>query len=202
MKKYICILILSSAFAGSLYAQQNVEDDVKVIRELYQKAQDFIKHDVDDPTVEYQLTMTLQRLYPIGGPQTQHYDFYFDWENDKNGNRVPRLKFIRMKSTTGGLHNEEFLFNEKGEFVFYFSKFDYFVDMDNDEVEMRLYYNYGSCIRNLLKTKAHGTGKITELTTLPEDYQHIADYVPREATRLWNLFQRAMDNPLWEMMVN
>ena len=200
MKIYLYCLL--SLLGNRLYAQQNVESDIKEIKELYRQAQEFVKQDMEDPTIEYHLTLSLQRLYPIGGPQTQQYDFYFDWKKDKEENLLPRLKFIRMKSKTGGLYNEEYLFNDKEELIFYFSKFNYFVDMENENVEMRLYYKNGNRIRNLLKTTAHENKKITDHTTILEDYKPIAEQVPKEAQRLKSLFEKAMDTSLWEFLIN
>ena len=202
--RLLMIMLLLSIFAMcGVYAQQNTEQDIKVIRDLYRQAQEFVKHDnIGDPTVEYHLSMSLQRLYPVGGPQTQNYDFYFDHTNNKDGNLIPRLKFIRMKSETGGLLNEEYLFNDKEELIFYFSKFNFFVDLDNDEAEMRLYYKDGTLIRNLLKTTAHRTKKATDHTTIPDDYKPILEFVPKEAGRLKGMFKNAIEFSLWEMMVN
>ena len=66
MKKYICILILSSV-VDQLYAQQNVEADIREIRDLYSRAQEFVQHDKEDPTVEYQFTMSLRRHHTVEG---------------------------------------------------------------------------------------------------------------------------------------
>ena len=71
---------------------------------------------------------------------TKNNDFYFDRTSDKDGVSIPRLKFIRMKSKTGGLYNEEYLFDDKEELVFYFSKFNFFVDFENDEAEMLRFF--------------------------------------------------------------
>ena len=191
MKKYICILILSSAFAGSLYAQQNVEADIKVIRELYNKAQEFVKHDKEDPTIEYQFTLSTRRHYTVEGHVVSDYNYYFDWKGPDGLLGSPRLKFVRVKITDrGGISNEEYLFNDNEELVFFFTKYkDYPIPND---VEIRLYYKNGKRIRNLAKITEQGSNKVTDYTTLPEDYQGWTEMATIRAERTVNLFRIGM----------
>jgi len=195
MKKSFCVLIVifTSAFAVShLYAQQNVEPDIKAIRELYSQAQEFIKHDKEDPTIEYQLTLSLRRHYTVEGHVVSDYNFYFDRQSFGGELGSLRLKFVRVKITDrGGISNEEYLFNDKEELVFFFTKFK---DYENSkDVEVRLYYKNGERIRNLVKTTAHGNKKVTDYVTMPEVYQEWTEIAPKSAERTKKLFKIAMD---------
>ena len=193
MKKYICILILSSVFAGSMYAQQNVEADVKEIRDLYSRAQEFVKHDKEDPTIEYLLTLSLRRHHTVEGHVVYDYNFYFDRDGADGITGSPRLKFVRVKITGwGGISNEEYLFNDKEELVFFFTKYkDY---PDRNDVEIRLYYKNGARIRNLAKVTEQGSKKVTDYATLPEDYQGWTKTASDKAERAKSLFKIGMSH--------
>ena len=192
MKKSVCILTVVLAFACShLYAQQNVESDIKKIRELYSHAQEFIKHDKEDPTIEYQFTLSTRRHYPVEGQVASDYNFYFEWDSPDGITSSPRLKFVRVKITDrGGISNEEYLFNDKEELVFFFTKYK---DYENrNDVEVRLYYKNEKRIRNLVKTTAHGSNKVTDYTTMPENYQEWTEIAPIHSERTKNLFKTGM----------
>ena len=192
MKKTAYFFIVTILAASNLYGQQNTESDIKVIRELYQKAQEFIQHDKEDPAIEYQLTLSLRRHHTVEGHVTYDYNFYFDWKNDKKGSLAPRLKFVRVKiADRGGISNEEYLFNDKEELVFCFSKFKDFEN--NNDVEIRLYYKDSRRIRNLAKMTALGSKKVTDYTTIPEDYQMNVEHTPKEAERVKSMFKLAMN---------
>ena len=194
MKQYVCLLImvLLSAFTGNrLSAQQNVESDIKTIRELYQQAQEFVKHDKEDPTVEYQLTLSLRRHYTVEGHVVYDYNFYFGRDGLDGITGSPRLKFVRVKITDrGGVCNEEYLFNDKEDLVFYFTKFNDYENSKN--VEIRLYYKDGERIRNLVKTTAHTSGKVADYTVIPEDYRGWKDIALQNTERTKSLFRTGM----------
>jgi len=195
MKKYICLLtaVLLSVFVVSqLYAQQNTESDIQAIRELYQQTLEFVKHDKEDPTLEYQLTLSLRRHHTVEGHVNYDYNFYFDCLNTSE-NSLSGLKFIRIKITDrGGISDEEYLFNDKEELVFYFSKFS---DYENqNDVEIRFYYKNGKRIRNLVKTTGHKNKKVTDYTVIPEDYKYIAERLPAQVRKIKSLYKLAMEH--------
>jgi len=176
-----------------MYAQQNIESDIREIRDLYSRAQDFIQHDKEDPTIEYQLSLSLQRHHTVEGPVLYDYNFYFDWDGPNGISGSPRLKFVRVKITDRGeISNEEYLFNEKEEPVFFFTKYkDY---PSRNDVEIRLYYKNGAQIRNLAKITEQGNNKVTDYTTLPEDYQGWIKTASDNAERTINLFKIGMNH--------
>ena len=71
--KIVTMILLSLFTDGHLYAQQNVEADVKEIRDLYNRAQEFVKRDKEDPTIEYQLMLSLRRHHTVEGHVVYDY---------------------------------------------------------------------------------------------------------------------------------
>ena len=196
MKKsiYMLMVILVAIFAVShLNAQQDIEADIKEIRDLYSRAQEFVQHDKEDPTIEYQLTLSLRRHHTVEGHVVYDYNYYFDWDGADGITGSPRLKFVRVKITDrGGISNEEYLFNEREELVFFFTKYkDY---PDRNDVEIRLYYKNGALIRNLAKITEQGSNKVTDHTTLPEEYQAWTKTAPDKAERTKSLFKTGMSH--------
>ena len=114
--KSVTMILLSLFAVSHLSAQQNVEADVKEIRDLYSRAQEFVKHDNEDPTIEYLLTLSLRRHHTVEGHVVYDYNFYFDRDGADGITGSPRLKFVRVKITDRGeISNEEYLFNDKEE---------------------------------------------------------------------------------------
>ena len=191
--KIVTVILLSLFAVGKLNAQQNVEADIREIRDLYSRAQEFVKHDKEDPTIEYQLTLSLRRHHTVEGHVVYDYNFYFDWDGPDGITGSPRLKFVRVKITdSGGISNEEYLFNDKEELVFFFTKYkDY---PDRNDVEIRLYYKNRWLIRNLAKITESGSNKVTDYTTLPEDCQGWTKTASVRAERTKSLFKIGMSH--------
>ena len=215
MKKYICILIAVLTFVSShLYAQQNVESDIKAIRELYQKAQEDINLQSGTKAAKNQLQVTTQKSWFNRGNQTDTYNFYFHEKagtSGEDGNSLYRLSFVRIKSS-GKVRNcsEEYLFNVKGELVFYFTKFK--EGGVGNEMEIRLYYKNGEIIRNLIKQTDRVTKKVTERNSINILYASEVEHPLKAVGNIKSLFETAVnqwmyypdidpDNPEYEMPI-
>jgi len=196
MKKHIYILtviLLSVCTSGHLYAQQNVESDIKAIRDLYSKAQEFIKHDKEDPTIEYQVTLSLKRHHTVEGHVTYDYHFYFRWDGQDGYSGSPVLKFVRVKITDrAGSSQEEYLFNDKEDLVFYFTKFKE-GGVGND-MEIRLYYKNGERIRELIKQTDKITKKVTERNSINVLYATEVEHPLSTVKIVKSLFRAAMSH--------
>ena len=218
MKKSTCLLtivVLLSVFANNqLYAQQNVESDIKVIRELYQKAQENINLQSGTKAAKNQLQVTTQKSWLKRGNQSDTYNFYFhekDGTSGEDGNLLYRLSFVRIKSS-GAVRNcnEEYLFNAKGELVFYFTKFK--EGGVGNEMEIRLYYKNGENIRSLIKQTDKVTKKVTERNSINILYATEVEHPLKAVNNIKKLFETAVnqwmyypdidpDNPEHEMPI-
>ena len=202
MKKDICVLImiLSSVFAGSLlYAQQNIESDILAIRELYRKAQESINLQSGANAVKNQLQVTMQKSWLNRGNQTDTYNYYFHpkvGSTGEDGNLLYRLSFVRIKSSgKARVCSEEYLFNEKGEMVFYFISFK---DWNGNDMEIRLYYRNGERIRSLIKQTDKVSKKVTERNSINVLYASEVEHPLKAVVRIKNLFETAINQWMYE----
>ena len=209
MKKTFYLLIvaiLSSAFASNqLYAQQNIESDIKVIRALYQKAQENIKIQTGNKVDKNQLQITTQKSWLDRGNQTDTYNFYFHEKTGvlgKDGNPLYQLSFVRIKSS-GAVRkcSEEYLFNEKGELVFYFINFKENLGAGN-EMEIRLYYKDGKTIRELIKQTDKFTKKVTERNSINILYATEVEHPEKAVANIKSLFENAVNQWMYEPSVD
>ena len=201
MKKLLCLLLLIgvSALSGTyLYAQQNVEPDIKAIRALYQKAQENIKIQSGANAAKNQLQITMQKSWLDRGNQTDTYSFYFnkkEGSSAEDGNTLYNLSFVRVKSNgKARICSEEYLFNDKGEFVFYFISFK---DWNGNDMEIRLYYKNGERIRGLIKQTDKISKKVTDRDSINVLYASETEHPLKAVVNIKNLFETAVNQWLY-----
>ena len=195
MKKCVCILIAVLTFVSShLYAQQNVEPDILIIRGLYNKAQENINLQSGTNAAKNQLQVTMQKSWLDRGNQTDTYNFYFHTKagsTGEDGNSLYRLSFVRIKSSgKARVCSEEYLFNEKEELVFYFISFK---DWNGNDMEIRLYYKNGEIIRSLIKQTDKVTKKVTERNSINVLYASEVEHPPKAVGKIKSLFETTVN---------
>ena len=193
MKKIVCLLIvLSSGFAS---AQQNVESDIKVIRDLYQQEQENINRQSKGGATKNQLQVTTQKSWLNRGNQIDTYNFYFHEKPGTLGeddNVLYGLSFVKVKNSGAARNSdEEYLFNNKGELIFYFIKFK--EALNDNEIEIRLYYKNGKTIRNLIKQTEKKNKKVTELDEINVLYAPEVEHPLKASEKIKKLFNSTVN---------
>jgi len=124
MKKIIFLFLIISIFFQISFSQ---EAEIKKIRELYKTAQENIGYQRDSLIPFDNLKITLNQNMPAIGQQTFDYEFYFslEYSEETEGEYFHQLYFATKSYNIAASYfsYEEFLFNDKGELVFYFIKY-------------------------------------------------------------------------------
>lgn len=173
------LLLLFTALAA---AAQNEDKRVEAIRELYKTAKENITHaEQGDEGSKYFINeLILNRgnaSFPAVGTYRSVQRFYYTY-GDRSRNPYPdRLRMVIVETQRAGVvENEEYLFNDTGELVFYFNRIG--------EGEQRLYFADSRMIRRL-------DGQ-TSVNVTTRESQETAKIVRETAVKLLTVFRSSL----------
>lgn len=168
MKKQALLMVLLMCLSLPILAQNNkkVDDRIKLAREKYSEAMELINTSYEEGNYT---TVVRNQVWPAIGPKTEKIEFFYteviDEERYPNPSGYNLLMVDRNYNVTVRNHHEEYLFDENGKPLFYFTHFDEVIDSDKydfpiygsyetglPEFEVRLYYDEnGKVIRSIYK---------------------------------------------------
>lgn len=168
-KQSILLLVLFVCLAMPTLAQnknKKVEDRIQLAREKYSEAMELINTSYEEGNYT---TVVRNQVWPAIGPKTEKLEFFYtevtdeEWSPNPSGYNL--LMADRNYNVTVRNHHEEYLFDENGKPLFYFTHFCEVIDSDKydfpiygsyetglPEFEVRLYYDEnGKVIRSIYK---------------------------------------------------
>lgn len=159
------IIYLISFFLISSFSVFSQTKEIKQIKELYYSVQENIEQQRNEEIPQDNLQIILNQNMAAIGPQTVSYNFYFTlkFDEEETYEYYHTLNFVTRSYNIAAsvYYYEEFLYNDKGELIFYFLKQE-----SEYSFEIRCYYSNNELINITIKD-------------LKEDgnYQNSADYI-------------------------
>ena len=182
-KQTIIILALLLGFAMPALAQnknKKVEDRIQLAREKYADGLALIASNAEGEGVGY-TTVVREQMWAAIGPKNDTMQFYYHELREEEEDPYPSgyaLRMVRRKfNVTVRDHLQEYLFDDQGKPLFYYTHFTELVDESDcgfplyvnaevglPEFELRLYYDEkGKVIRTIYKTLDEN-GKMKEIS--------------------------------------
>lgn len=182
-KQTIIILALLVGFAMPALAQnknKKVEDRIQLAREKYAEGLALVAENEEEGRPGY-ATVVREQMWAAIGDKTDRMEFYYNELRDEEENPYPDAYALRMVRRTYNItvrdHLQEYLFDDQGKPLFYFTHFTELVDESDcgfplyvnaevglPEFELRLYYDEkGKVIRTIYKTLDEN-GKMKEIS--------------------------------------
>ena len=178
MKQAIIILALLMGLAVPTMAQsknKKVEDRIQLAREKYAEALENIAYQMDEGTPANYTTVVRKQNWAAVGERTDKMEFYYN-EIEEEGEPYPVGYALLMARRTYNIavrdHLEEYLYDDNGKPLFFFTRFQEFISGVDyfPTFEIRLYFDEnGEMIRSIYKMSDEN-GKMKEFTekTHPE----------------------------------
>lgn len=168
MKKQL-LFLLFLGFALPVLAQNKAEDRIQLARKLYAEGKDKIAYNANKDTPYNYSTVVRKQNWPATGQRTETTEFYYDEiESDEEPYPVGYALCMVCNSynVTVRNHQEEYVYDDKGNPLFYYIRYDEILSDDLDKlakIELRQYYGEdGSVIRTLYKM-SDKSGKMMEI---------------------------------------
>ena len=196
MKKIFYILIVAGVLQISVLAQNA---QIEETRRLYDQTNRIIKNaerafakvkpEDDAADTEIYLTEVYfnkgKTIYPGTGPFRTETKFFFTMGDGAERFVGKLLKIVRITRDLGEVRYEEWLYNAKGELIFYFENPD-LENTDPESLERRIYFSGGKMIRYQVGDKTQGNSPLFQNKT--EIVQEVLD----ESKKLQSVFKNSM----------
>lgn len=184
--------------AITLASAQGKTEKVKAIRQAYAEAVEMTK--IDEPHARTEMTMTLHRNLPGIGIQKRNVEFFGCAEYGEEGASFS-VRLVRVSyNVAARKYYEEYLYDENGEPLFCYMRYDGFFAETTTKEELRYYFDGRSLCSFLYKAKDADTGKEIKRNEIPELFEMFdgSDYADRlpEFDNYRRLFDMAMNSNL------
>ena len=168
MRIKLFITALACAFLVLPLGAQN-SAKIKEIRQAYAKAVEMTQY--DEPLARTEMGITVHRNVPGIGLQNKKIEFFGTDRIDESQDykTVYDVRFIRISyNVAARKYYEEYLFDENGEAMFFFCKYDGYYGENGSKEEKRYYYDNRDLISYSYKATDAKTGEALSKDNAPD----------------------------------
>lgn len=205
-KRSLILLLLLAGFVMPLLAQsknKKVEDRIQLARDKYTDGLALIAYNSDEGHPVNYATVVREQNWAAIGPKTDKMEFYYkeieeEYEPYPVGYTLCMAR--RTFNQTVRNHLEEYVFDDNGKPLFFFSRFEEIVigaDIDYAPVfEIRLYYDENGHIIRTIYKMSDENGKMQEFTAKshPKILESINYYINPSFSYIQKIFDAIYNN--------